>query len=160
MADSPKRCAARSLHGCAAAADAHYLLHPLFRVSRPNRWPACIFVPICHDGAIEPCAIIEQSQLFSAGCPVPRRSEVAKMLDAHKHKQQPILVRLIKVLGDSWLPIQPPFPRSGGFFPLPALRKLQSAQRWGQLRAYRPTRTAFRSPQRLLAGASLSRLEV
>jgi hypothetical protein len=78
------------------------------------------------------------------------------MLDAHKHKQQPILVRLIKVLGDSWLPIQPPFPQSGGFFPLPALRKLQSAQRrWGQLRAYRPTRTAFRSPQRLLAGASL-----
>ena len=32
----------------------------------------------------------------------------------NKHKQQPrqlssILVRLIKVLGDSWLPIQPPF---------------------------------------------------
>jgi hypothetical protein len=56
------------------------------------------------------------------------------MLDAHKHKQQPILVRLIKVLDDSWLPIQPPFPQSGGFFPLPALRKLQGAQRrWGQL---------------------------
>ena len=69
MADSPKRCAARSLHGCAAAADAHYLLHPLFRVSRPNRWLACIFVPICHDRAIEPCAIMEQSQLFSGWLP-------------------------------------------------------------------------------------------
>lgn len=36
------------------------------------------------------------------------------MLDAHKHKQQPILVCLIKVLGDSWLPIQPPFFRFAG----------------------------------------------
>jgi len=87
------------------------------------------------------------------------------MLDANKHKQQPrrlsVLVRLIKVLGDSWLPIQPPILQSGGFSPLRALRKLQGAQRrWAQQRAYRPTRTAFRSLQRLLAGAFLSRPDV